>query len=182
MTFAYGKDVIYFATNYLSLEVDDGDFYYDNPTEENLPCWHPHEGMFIYVRTENARLVDLIRYYVDIPKELSFASISRLQEDIWDVFAENGYKSHEAYSVEITIADGKDAYHINSKGIIDRDDKQSAISGAFSTGLDNKMLKGLSPVERLKEYYRIRNEYYQRKNTPILLFSTDKKGVEIIEL
>ena len=179
MIFAYDQDKIYFACG----EYDLNDRkYYMNPTEENLPVWHPHEGMLIYVNTNNQRIVDLIKYSVNIPKELSFETLNSFYEDIWECLRREKYKNPDAYRLTITIANSRDAYYLNKNGITDRDDKLTPVSGGVSLELIDDSLFELTPVERIKEYIRIENEFYGRKTSPILFLSTDEYGAKLIDL
>ena len=179
MIFAYDKDRIYFSHSYDSLYEQE---YYFNPIEENLPCWHPHEGMLIYVNTNRPRIVDLIRYFVNIPTELSFESLNGFYEDIWSTLRENGYTNDAAYRLDVTIANAHEAYYLSKLGITDRDDKQTTVSGSMSPELAASISRDLSPIERIKAYYRLENSFFGRKDLPILLLSTDEPGVKLVDL
>ena len=179
MIFAYDKDKIYFACSYDSLKEEE---YYQCPTEENLPCWHPHEGMLIYVNTDNPRIVDLVRYFVKIPTELSFETVRHFHEDVWSVLQKNGYTNNKAYTLDFTIANAHEAYYLTKLGITDRDDKMTAVSGSMSPELDSAVLKELPPIERIKAYQRLENEYFARKNLPILLLNTAEEGVTVVDI
>ena len=178
MIFAYDKDKIYFACTYDSLY----DKQYQCPTEENLPCWHPHEGMLIYVNTNKPRIADLVRYLVKVPTELSFETIRHFYEDVWEVLQKNGYTNEEAYTLDFTIANAHEAYYLTKNGITDRDDKLTVVSGSMLPELAASLPKDLSPIERLKAYQRLENEYCARQNLPILLLSTDKAGVTVVDI
>ena len=179
MIFSYGADKIYFA-----LEEDDFDYNYPyiDPKEENLPCWHPHDGMLINVETSNYRILDLIRYYVKIPSELSVATLRDFYDDVWEVLQGNGYTKEDEYRLHITIANSSEAYCVSKFGITTRDDKLTYVSGDMSPEIACGLPNELSPIEKIKAYYRKENEYYRNTNTPILLLSTDEPGVKIINL
>ena len=179
MIFSYGTDTIYFA-----LKEDDFDYNYPyiDPKEENLPCWHPHDGMLINVETSNYRILDLIRYYVKIPSELSVATLRDFYDDVWEALQDNGYTKEDEYSLCITIANSSEAYCVSKFGITTRDDKLTYVSGRMSPEIAANLPRDLSPVERIKAYYRAENEFYKTNNTEIMLFSTDEPGVKIINL
>ena len=179
MIFAYDKDKIYFACSYDSLKEEE---YYQCPIEENLPCWHPHDGMLIYVNTNNPRIVDLVRYFVKIPTELSFETMHCFYEDVWDVLQKNGYTNSEAYTLNFTIANAHEAYYLTIDGISNRDDKLTAVSGDMFLELDSAVSKELPPIERIKAYQRLENDYFARKNLPILLLNTAEEGVTVVDI
>lgn len=178
MIFAYDSDKIYFA-------LEDGDFSgsrYFEKNEENLPCWHPHDGVLIYVNTRNNRIVDLIRYYAKIPSELSFETIHDFYEDVWNLLQENGYTKEDEYRLRITLANSSEAYYLSKFGIINRDDKLMYVSGDMSPEIAANLPKEFHALERIKAYYRAENEFYKSKNIPVMLFSTNEPGVKILEI
>lgn len=179
MIFAFDKDKTYFA-------LEDGDFdanvWYYEASEENLPCWHPHDGMLIYVNTRNYRIIDLIKYCVKVPTELSFETIHDFYEDVWALLQENGYTNDEEYRLDITLVNSEEAYYLTKHGIINRDDKLTYVSGQMSPEIAANLPRDLSPVERIKAYCRAENEFYKTKDTEIMLFSTDEPGVKIVKI
>ena len=179
MIFTYDKDRIYFALNLHSLRERE---YYQCPIEENLPCWHPHDGMLIYVYTTIPRITDLIRYSVHIPTELSFGTIRDFYEEIWSVLCDNGYTNDKAYELEIVIASSSEVYCLTKSGIIDRDNKLTPVFGDIYTELSAAVPKDLPPIDRIKAYYRLENDFLKRKSLPIILLSTDENGAKLVDL
>lgn len=183
MIFAYDEDRVLFASNYYEIDVELlGDRYYGNPTEENLPCWHPYKGMLAYVDSLNCRITDLIRYCVTIPEELSFETLEILYQDIIDVLKKNRFKTNESRDFTLYIADSDTVYMLTRLGIVFRESRNKKISGKCLDALSHKIPDGLSAEERVKEYYRLENGFYRRQNIPILTFRPDEDGVRIVEL
>ena len=179
MIYAYDKDGIYFATDIFDL----ADYrYYLNPTEDNLPVWHPHENMLIYVDCTVARITDLIRYNVEVPKTLTPATVHDFYEEVRELIISNGYTNNKAYSLFISIADGQEIFLISKLGIISHGDRRQPIGGDNDRVLTLTLSPDLSPVEAIKEYYRNANEHTHRANKPFLLANTAEEGVKLVEL
>jgi hypothetical protein len=101
---------------------------------------------------------------------------------VWSVLQKNGYTNSKAYTLDFTIANAHEAYYLTKLGITDRDDKMTAVSGSMSPELDSAVSKDLPPIERIKAYQRLENEYFARKNLPILLLNTAKEGVTVVDI
>ena len=175
MIFAYDKDRIYFGSNLYSFEGEKCR-YMENPYEENMPFWHPHEGMVIEVRSANARILDLIRYTVKVPQNLTFESVQQFQRDVRAMLEKNGYEKDAGYSYMIVLADARDVYYLYDNGLLDRDDKLTPVSGDCQEVLCERVSRDLSPVERIKAYFKLENDYRIKKETPIFLFNTAEPG------
>ena len=184
MIFAYDKDRIYFAFDKYDIDDDPAFFpyYYKNPTEENLPCWHPHEGMLIYVSSPNARITDLIRYYVKIPTEISFVYAEDLYRAITDLLKRNGYETFESKDYWVVIANSVEGYRISGGGVIDRLEHDGMLGGGNRIISDSVSKEEIPPLEAIKEYFRKEHSYIDRKNDSIIVMNTAESGVQIVEL
>jgi hypothetical protein len=179
MIFSYDKDKIYFALEEGELN---SNFKYFEKNQDNLPCWHPHDGMLIYIYTRNYRIVDLIKYYAKVPSELSFETLHDFYEDVWNILQKNGYKKEDEFRLNIVLANSSEAYYVSKYGVTNRDDKLTYVSGDMSPEIAAHLPRELSALERIKEYYRAENEFYKTQNIPIMLFSTNEPGVKIVDL
>ena len=185
MIYAYDKDGIIFAERVYRDFEGNANCTQKTDSEEHFPMWHPHENMLIYINSDNKRIIDIIRYEVDVPKELSHEILVDFYERICKALDARGYTpTKERYEFAIIIANNQVAYNLCGRGIVTIDDKLTPISGEFSgfgAGLGISIPMDLSPRERLLYYFDGFEKLRQVRRFPIALMRTNTKDIVIVD-
>ena len=184
MVFAFGKNEVIFCQEKDYFLCGDGscDFVLN---EDNMCMWHPHDGMLIYVSSDHKRIIDIIRYYVDVPTELNTVNLNGFYTEICRVFDKLRYTPKDGhYGFYIIIADNKSAYDVSGNGIVTEIDKRSAIAGEYAnygSGVCSMMPVNMPAKEKLITYYKEVGKYRHKNYFPLVLMSTKNKKIEVIE-
>lgn len=185
MIFAYDKDGIIFAERVYKEFMGDANCVPKLDSEENFAMWHPHKNMLIHIDTDHQRIEDIIRYEVEVPEELNHETVVDFYNRVCRTLDKYSYTpKEERYDFVIHIANNKEAFELNGRGIVTIDDKLTPISGQFAgygSGLGISIPEELSPRQRLIHYFDRYEKLKQVLRFPIVLMRTNTDEIEIVE-